>query len=98
MRYLVAALLMAVGLAGLVVYAAADDSYYEDGTSRWDHAARAGTAPILVGAAVAAAAVTLWSLTRTRAENAPPSPALIAAAMVYSFSLFVAFTFLSIGH
>lgn len=89
---------MAAGLAWLVVYAARDDPYYGDGTSHWDHAARAPTAPLVVGAAVAAAAVTLWMLTRFRGEDAASSTALIIAAIVYSFSLFVAFGFLSIGH
>lgn len=89
---------MAAGLVGLVVDAAADDPYYGDDTSHWDHAARGGTAPIVVGAAVAAGGVTLWMLRRFRAEEAASSPVLITAVMVYSFSLFVAFTVLSIGH
>jgi hypothetical protein len=97
MRFVVAGLIMAAGLVGLVLYAAADDPYYGDGTSHWDHAAGLGTAPIAVGAAVVAAAVTLWMLVRGLASR-PASPPLAFAVVVYVVALFFAWTLMGIGH
>jgi hypothetical protein len=99
MRYLVVGVLMAAGLAGLVIDAAADDPYYGDGTSHWDHAGRLGTQPLVVVGAIVAAVVTLWVFTRALPRSRPPS-ALVAsfAVLVYLFSWAVAWMFMGIGH
>lgn len=99
MRFLVAGLIMAAGLAGLVIDAAADDPYYGDGTSHWDHAGQLGAQPLVVGAGIVAALVTVWVFTRALPRSRPPSwNALFFAVLVYSFSWVVAWMFMGIGH
>ena len=99
MRYLVAGFVMLAGLAGLVIDAAADDTYYGDGTSRWEHAGRLGSQPLVVGAGVVAAQATLWVFTRALPRSSPaPGPVLFVAVLVYAFSWLIAWTFMGIGH
>jgi hypothetical protein len=95
MRYLVAGLIM----IGLAIDAAADDPYYGDGTSHWEHAGRLGSQPLVVGLGIVAALVTLWVFTRALPRSTPPSGrVLFFAVLVYSFSWLFAWMFMGIGH
>jgi hypothetical protein len=90
---------MAAGVVVLLVYAAGDDDYYGDGTSRWDHATGSDAAMYVVGALVVASALAVGlfagGLVRTRFRLAPP---LLLAVPLYLVSLAFAWFFLSIGH
>jgi hypothetical protein len=99
MRYLVAGFLMTAGVAGLVIDAAADDPYYGDGTSHWEHAGQLGTQPLVVGAGIVAALVTVWVFTRALPGSRPPSlPALLFVLFVYALSWLMAWGLMGIGH
>jgi protein-S-isoprenylcysteine O-methyltransferase Ste14 len=99
MRYVATALVMAAGVAALIVYAAGDDAYYGDGTSRWEHATSSDGAVIVVVALVVASALAVGFLARglvsTRIRLTPP---LLLAVPLYLVSLAFAWFFLSIGH
>jgi hypothetical protein len=99
MRYFIAGFVMVAGLAGLVINAASDDSYYGDGTSHWDHAGQLGSQPLVVGAGVVAALATLWVFARALSSSTPPfGPVLFIAAPIYAFAWFIAWTSMAIGH
>ena len=99
MRYLAVGLFMAVGLVGLVIDGASEDTYYGDGTSRWEHADRLGSQPIVVGAGILAALMTVWVLTRALPRSAPPAGiAVFFALFVYAFSWFIAWISMGVGH
>jgi hypothetical protein len=56
-RHAVAGAVLAVGVTWLGFLAAADDDYYQDSVSRWEHATRGGRGPValvVVGMTLAA--------------------------------------------
>ncbi len=63
MRYMTGALaaLLTIALAGLVLYAAGEDTYYSSDVSRWEHADRWGKTPVVV-AAIAISGTTVLGL------------------------------------
>jgi protein-S-isoprenylcysteine O-methyltransferase Ste14 len=99
MRCVATALVMAAGVAALIVYAAGDDAYFGDGTSRWEHATSSNGAVVVVVALVVASALAVGFLARglvsTRIRLTPP---LLLAVPLYLVSLAFAWLFLSIGH
>jgi hypothetical protein len=89
---------MAAGVIGLGVYAAGEDDYYGDGTTRWGHATKDGGAGLLAALfaipAVIACIVILLALVRRR----PSGLWLIAGIAIYGLSLAYASAVLSLGH
>jgi hypothetical protein len=89
---------MAGGVLLLGLYAAGEDDYYGDGTTRWGHAARSGGSVFLsalfaVPTLIAGLFIVL-ALLRKR-----PSPLwVIPLCAVYVISLLYALVALSLGH
>jgi hypothetical protein len=93
------AFLLAAGLGWLVLYANGADAYYMSGVSRWEHARRGGSQPIVVaaGAATAVTIVTLLVGSVERSRGGFRAFAVFSASLSCIF-LVVAWFFLTTGH
>jgi hypothetical protein len=89
---------MAAGVAGLAFYAAGEDDYYGDGTTRWEHATRDGgtgfVIALFVVQALIACALIVLGLVRKRTSDFLLLPGLL----VYFIALVYAWAVLSVGH
>jgi hypothetical protein len=99
MRYVAVGIAMATMVAALAIYAAGDDSYYGDGTTRWEHATRAGSTVFLVtlfaSLAASSLVVVLLGLSRKRGRwelVAIPAIALFLPLLLFTYAV------LSLGH
>jgi hypothetical protein len=94
MRYTAVGIAMAVMVAVLGIYAAGKDSYYGDGTTRWEHATRFGSTgfPVALFAILAASSlvVILVGLSRKRGRwelVAIPAIALFLPLLLFTYAL-----------
>jgi hypothetical protein len=99
MRYTAVGIAMAVMVAVLGFYAAGEDSYYGDGTTRWEHATRSGGTGFLVTlfAVLAASSLTVVVLGVARKGGRWNLLAISAIALFLPLLLF-AYLVLSLGH
>ena len=100
MRYILAAIVQALGIVWIGVYAAGQDDYYQGGVTRWEHATRGGgtaavLAPLLVAAAITVA-MFVYGLSGRRRPWATPL-AFVAGAL-YVVCLGFAWILLTSGH
>jgi len=92
---------MAAGVLLLGVYAAGEDTYYGDGTTRWEHATRLAGTGFAVGLFTVTAAIALASLFIAFAfvgKLKRPELWFIPAIAIYVFAFFYAWAVLSVGH
>ena len=98
MKYLVAGILQAAGVAWLIKYATEPDDYYGDGTTHWEHASKGSAADYAVGALAIASAISLTFLVMGLVPRWRSSRIAALAAVVYLISLYVGFIALTVGH
>ncbi len=99
MRYVVTALVLGAGLAGLVLFASGNDGYYGNSdVSRWEHASKGGAATIVVVTLAIVAATIIGLLLAALPRGARLRPFVWPAAAVAPLLLLVAMLFLSVGH
>ena len=99
MRYTAVGIVMAVMVAVLGLYAAGEDSYYGDGTTRWEHATRSGGTGYLVTmfAMLAASSLAVIVLGVARKGGRWDLVAILAIGLFVPLLLFV-YAVLSVGH
>jgi hypothetical protein len=100
MRYILAAIVQAVGIVWVGFYAAGNDDYYQGGVTRWEHATRGGSthdvaAPLLAATAIAVGFF-LYGLSGRRRQWA--TPLAFVAGAVYVVCLGFAWVLLTSGH
>ena len=100
MRYVTGALavILTIALAGLVRYAAGEDTYYSSDVSRWEHADRWGKTPVVVAAMAISATTILGLLISTFSPGARLRRLDLPATALSCVTLLAAWFFLSAGH
>jgi hypothetical protein len=100
MRYLTGALavILTIALAGLVRYAAGEDTYYSSGVSRWEHADRWGKTPVVVAAIAISGATVLGLLTSAFSADARLRRLALPATALSCVTLVAAWVVLTAGH
>ena len=100
MRYLTGALavILTMALAGLVRYAAGEDTYYSSGVSRWEHADRWGKTPVVVAAIAISSATVLGLLTNAFSADARLRRLALPATALSCVTLVAAWVVLTAGH
>jgi len=92
------ALLLAVEMAWIGLYALGPDTYYSSGVSRWEHADRWGKTPIVVAAMAISAATVFGLLINTVSPRARLRLLAMPAAALACVMLLTAWFFLTAGH
>ena len=90
---------MSALVVALGIYAAGEDSYYGDGTTRWEHATRGGNTEFLVAlfALLAASSLVVVLLGLSRKRGRWHVVVITAIALFLPLLLF-AYALLSLGH
>ena len=101
MRYgtLGLSLLLAAGLAWVMLYAGGEDTYYGSrDVSRWEHAERWGKTPVVVAAMAISGATVIGLLISTFSPAARLRRVVLPATALSGVMLVTAWFFLTAGH
>jgi hypothetical protein len=98
MRYILAGLAQFLGVAVVIRYANQPDSYYQDGTTHWEHASKDAAATWAAGAITVSSAIALMFLAMGLVSRWRRGRFAAFAAAAYLISLFVAWFALTVGH
>jgi len=97
--FVLAAGLLAAGVAWLPVHAGAPDTYFTDGTSHWEYAARDGRGAMIVAfGAVAVVALCVAVAAALREARSVWRRAAMTATLGGTFALLSAWILLGFGH
>jgi hypothetical protein len=94
----ISGLTMGAGVVGLAFWAAGEDEYYGDGTTRWGHATKDGGADLLTALFALSATIACVFILLSFFHKRVSELWLIPAFAVYGLSMLVAWAALSVGH
>jgi hypothetical protein len=98
MRYIASGALMTAGVVWIALEARSQDGYYVAGVTRWEHASRAGSAPVVLGGMVVASAVALIFLLHGATRRRLGAAAVVCGATIYLLAWVAAWVGLMGGH